>query len=332
MRPMSMRLDWLGAPKWLSGADMGAGPMTSASTSDSVRWFAAVARVAAGVVRAGAVSPAVRRVGARTARRSRLGASPRSGGPRRGGRAQRGDAADRDARPVVRPGDGRLHVLRRRAGPRSSRRSRLGPDGSPRPLTDHRDVEDDVPGAVEPRPTRAGDQGRRGRRARLDRHRVRSGRSAGGRRTGGHAAAPARRAGRPARSVDGRARGGRRVRPREVVHGGRRVGAHAAGDRRRRRRASPSAAQRGRVGARDRRLRRRRRPPAARRREATQRHRARCRRGGRVPRSGTRRPRQGRHRPDRSRTPRAGRGCRSGARPHPLRRATGRVASTATRS
>ena len=59
MRPMSMRLDWLGAPKWLSGADMGAGPMTSASTSDSVRWFAAVARVAAGVVRAGAVSPAV---------------------------------------------------------------------------------------------------------------------------------------------------------------------------------------------------------------------------------------------------------------------------------
>jgi len=64
LRPMSMRLDWLGAPKWLSGADMGAGPQmaggSSASTSDSVRWFAAVARVAAGVVRAGAIAPAIR--------------------------------------------------------------------------------------------------------------------------------------------------------------------------------------------------------------------------------------------------------------------------------
>jgi SNF2 family DNA or RNA helicase len=57
MRPMSMRLDPLGAPKWLAGAGLGA----AESTSDSVRWFAAVARLAAAVVKRGLVAPALRR-------------------------------------------------------------------------------------------------------------------------------------------------------------------------------------------------------------------------------------------------------------------------------
>ncbi len=55
MRPMSMRLDPIGAPKWLAGGVMG----TAEATSDSVRWFAAIARLAAGVVKRGFVSPSV---------------------------------------------------------------------------------------------------------------------------------------------------------------------------------------------------------------------------------------------------------------------------------
>jgi len=55
MRPMSMRLDSLGAPKWLASVDV----ETSETASDSVKWFAAVARLAAGVANRGYVIPAL---------------------------------------------------------------------------------------------------------------------------------------------------------------------------------------------------------------------------------------------------------------------------------